>query len=458
MKKLLLLLVFLSPFALRAQNNLNFDFDYARFGYDSLSNYIEFYYSFGLSNLKVVQKDNGYAANAVLHIKIADTVNNNVIVDKDWKVENRISDTSKVSLNKNLVGVIGFIVPKGSYKCTVIGKDGNNESKIKTINETISIDPLIGKNLALSDIELATNIKQEGADTASIFYKNTLEVQPNPTMVFGEGIPVLFYYSEIYNMMKNTAQNNLLLKSYLFNSKGYKLLEKSKTIAKGDAARVEVGTLNLMKYPTDTYTLVINAIDSAANVVSTSSKRMYVYNPAVKDTFSAIASSNELLSSEYSVLTTEECDQQFEKAKYIVTPTESDQYNKLTSVEGKRDFLLKFWKRRDQDPSTPVNEFKNQYMERVRLSDEKYGTINKKGMKTDRGRVYILYGEPDEIDRYPNDMDKKPYEVWHYNSIEGGVVFIFGDISGFSDYQLLHSTKRGELRDDEWARRIISAN
>ncbi|MGE5498748.1 MAG: GWxTD domain-containing protein, partial [Syntrophothermus sp.] len=346
----------------------------------------------------------------------------------------------------------------GIYKCVVTGTDGNSQNRVRKINETLNISPFQGKNLSLSDLELATNIKQEGADTSSIFYKNTLEVSPNPTMVFGEGIPVLFYYSEIYNMNKSTAQNFITLKTLLFNSKGYKVSERNKNLAKVEAPRVEVGTLNLMKYPTDTYTLVLTAIDSSANVVSTSSKRLFVYNPAVVDTFKNMNVNSELLGSEYSVLSSEECDMQFEKARYISTSAERDQYEKLKNVEGKRDFLLKFWRKRDQDPSTPVNEFKNQFMERVRLSDDRYGTINKRGNKTDRGRVFILYGEPDEIERYPNDMDKKPYEIWRYNSIEGGVVFIFGDISGFSDYQLLHSTKRGELRDEEWARRIISAN
>ena len=63
----------------------------------------------------------------------------------------------------------------------------------------------------------------------------------------------------------------------------------------------------------------------------------------------------------------------------------------------------------------------------------------------------------DVIDGLETDVficETKPYEIWRYESIEGGVIFIFGDITGFSDYQLLHSTKRGELRDEYWVRRI----
>ena len=93
---------------------------------------------------------------------------------------------------------------------------------------------------------------------------------------------------------------------------------------------------------------------------------------------------------------------------------------------------------------------------RIKFVENRFKTFNKTGSKTDRGRVYLQYGEPDEMELHPNDYDKKPYEIWYYNSIEGGVIFVFGDITGYSDYELLHSTKRGELRDDNWVRRILA--
>jgi hypothetical protein len=65
-----------------------------------------------------------------------------------------------------------------------------------------------------------------------------------------------------------------------------------------------------------------------------------------------------------------------------------------------------------------------------------------------------LYAEPDEIQRFPSSGDSKPYEIWNYYSIESGVQFIFVDRSGFSNYILVHSTKRGELQDEEWERNL----
>jgi hypothetical protein len=88
----------------------------------------------------------------------------------------------------------------------------------------------------------------------------------------------------------------------------------------------------------------------------------------------------------------------------------------------------------------------------VSVVNKRYGSISREGWQSDRGRVYLLYGEADDIQRFPSSDDAKPYEVWEYNQIENGVVFVFIDRSGFGDYQLVHSTKRGELQDEGWER------
>ncbi|MGE5457139.1 MAG: hypothetical protein ACM3RX_02170, partial [Methanococcaceae archaeon] len=221
MKKLLILLVVLCPFAAKAQSAFNFDYDYARFGYDSTSNYVEFYYSFAQSQLKLVKKDAGFVVNAMLHIEITDTARKVSVVKKDFNIVNPVTDTSKAGMSRSLVGVIGFIVPRGQYKSVVTGQDVADPAKKKEIVEHLKIEPLVRNTLAMSDIELASNIKQENTDSTSIFYKNTLEVQPNPTMIFGDGVPVLFHYAEVYNLAKDTVlRKEIKISTVLYNSKG----------------------------------------------------------------------------------------------------------------------------------------------------------------------------------------------------------------------------------------------
>ena len=90
------------------------------------------------------------------------------------------------------------------------------------------------------------------------------------------------------------------------------------------------------------------------------------------------------------------------------------------------------------------------WLQRMGTANQRYSSLAKEGWRTDRGRVLILYGEPSEIDRKASTDRSKPYEIWYYYQIENSVQFVFIDRSGFGDYVLVHSTKRGEVQDESW--------
>jgi GWxTD domain-containing protein len=430
-----------------------FEFDYAQFGYDSVSNYLEIYYSFNQNGLTPVLKDNKKFLEGLLEINITDSISGKVFINKGWKIEHSVQDSDS-QVNKDLVGVIGIKIPDGNYKFIVGGGSNRKESE-KFSTEYIKVHHFYDSTLSLSDIQLATNILQDSPNQNSMFYKNSVEVMPAPTIVFGTNRPVVFYYSEIYNLNKVAKDHNLKVFQIVYNSKGKLLSRKVKVFPSGLHSTVEMGSVVIIKYPTDTYTLVLSVIDSVGNYGVSSSKKFFIYNPdviAAKDTTSRGNSAS--LSSEFGAMSDEELDDIWLKSKYKATPQEIKGFAKIAGVDSKRQFLFDFWKKRDQDLSTPENEAFREYLKRVEDSSNRFGTMSKIGWKTDRGRVYILYGEPNEIERFPNQMDTKPYEIWHYNDIEGGVIFVFADLSGFSDYMLIHSTLRGELRDDNWQNRI----
>jgi GWxTD domain-containing protein len=265
---------------------------------------------------------------------------------------------------------------------------------------------------------------------------------------------VLFYYSELYNLFDDEVTNDLKLDRIVFNSRGKIVDFKRKKINRNVNSRVEVGTVMTYKLPTDTYTLMINLIDSVSNYGISSAKKFFVYNPDVVADDSLFQTNNPTLTTNFGAMSEEELDDLFKKSKYIATNDEIDQYEAISSEQAKREFMQKFWNKRDQNPNDNINRYYQNYMRRIDECNAKYKAGKKEGWKTDRGRVYLKYGEPSEIERFPNEIQTRPYEIWHYHDLEGGVYFIFGDLTGFNDYQLLHSTKRGEIRDDSWARRI----
>ncbi len=285
MKRFFITLTLLSCFTVAFPQKINFEFDYAQFGYDSLSNYVEFYYSFNQSGLTFIDTDTSDYVQGLLQIEINDSASGNNIINKQWIVSNEILDS--VNLDRSLIGLVGFVIDKGSYIVNITGSDINNVENKKTITEYVIINPFINSNTALSDVQLAANILPNCENASSIFYKNTYEVTPLPASVGGEMQPVLFYYTELYNLKVGPSDTELRLDEIIINSRGHLISSKSKRINKSVDTRVEVGVVKAHKLPTDTYTLRLNLIDSVANYGVSSAKRFFIYNPSIvpTDTF-----------------------------------------------------------------------------------------------------------------------------------------------------------------------------
>jgi GWxTD domain-containing protein len=349
---------------------------------------------------------------------------------------------------------LGFVVPQGKYSISIHANDSKNPNFKKIIQDTIEIKSFDQGKYSISDIQLATSIKQENADTKSIFYKNTLEVTPNPSILFTNLSPVFFYYSELYNLNLKDSGAEFNLQKILQNSAGKIIYINSKTVKQSKNSVVEIGHINLSKYPTGSYDFILNLSDPISKQSFVSAKRFYLYNPKVVDSSSVSEIKAGVSGSEFGIYTEEECDKMFREIKYIATGAEIDLYGKFKTLSAKREFLFEFWAQRNKDASSQKNKYKEDYMKRVEYANTNYGSNKREGYLTDRGRVYLKYGQPDQKDLYSNEAQLKPYEVWFYNQIEGGVYFYFGDLSGFGNFVLLNSTKKDEYRDDNWMDRI----
>jgi len=92
-----------------------------------------------------------------------------------------------------------------------------------------------------------------------------------------------------------------------------------------------------------------------------------------------------------------------------------------------------FWKEKDPVPSTQRNEAEGEYFARVAYSNQHFGGLIP-GWKTDRGRIYIQYGRPDEMEKHPFEIDQASYEMWYYYS--SGLRFVFVDEHNLGTYEL----------------------
>ncbi len=124
---------------------------------------------------------------------------------------------------------------------------------------------------------------------------------------------------------------------------------------------------------------------------------------------------------------------------YIITPEEAASFKRLQTDDERRQWVEEFWLRRDPTPETFANEFKEEHYRRIACANELYAEGMSPGWKTDRGRIYIKYGPPDEIQSRPASADKasQAVEEWLYRNIEGmgpNIRFQFADVTGRGMY------------------------
>jgi len=129
----------------------------------------------------------------------------------------------------------------------------------------------------------------------------------------------------------------------------------------------------------------------------------------------------------------------------------------LLSPRGKSLMLDKFWVRRDPDPATPENEYENEFWRRVEYVQTHFTNPIRQGLETDRGKVHIVYGVPDEIEDHAGGVGSlasmntstwstKPYYAWkYYRGGPGGrrMLFVFVDDVGDGEFNIFASTEPG---------------
>jgi GWxTD domain-containing protein len=140
-----------------------------------------------------------------------------------------------------------------------------------------------------------------------------------------------------------------------------------------------------------------------------------------------------------------------EDVRWIITPEEQAAFKQLSNDEERDAFIEQFWLRRDPTPDTPENEYKDEHYRRIAYANEHFAA-GIPGWRTDRGRIYIAYGPPDQIESHPSggmyerpieegggDTSTFPFEDWRYRYIEGigqEVNLEFVDTCMCGDYHL----------------------
>ena len=300
---------------------------------------------------------------------------------------------------KNVYAVKQFYLLPGTYSLNFLLKDKNNQKEYSK-EYSLEVKDFSKGKVNFSDIMLVGDYKEDA--------EGKKEISPLVNCNVGN-LKDFFLFFEVYNKADSTIQ-----KTYV-----YKILdEKNKPLIEG--------TYN---YYLDSGTnKKIEKINTNLLIIGN-----YKFEITDKSSNEIVATKNFFYRWDFLPVSLNNLDLAISQLQYIASSDELSKIKKAKTKEEREREFLKFWKDLDPTPNTPRNEIMVEYYNRIKIANERYSHYVD-GWKTDMGMVYIIYGNPSNIERHPFESNAKPYEIWEY--YDNKRRFIFIDETGFGDYRL----------------------
>lgn len=367
--------------------------------------------------------------------------------------ETRETAAEGVKLFNQLV----LLVPPGLYSARLTVIDAVDKDEGTVFFDKIVAEPAPTARLALGAARLAYRIRV--VDTAGTSYnrrmvRNGFEVLTNPVGLVDESDTVVYVYAEVYNLVADDAENRYRLGFRVLDAEGDEVRNFGQAFRpKPGRAAVIAQKLPYGSLAAGLYQLQIDVYDPVSAQSDTADLYFHIMSPGDVARLTSL-SADAQVTSPYDSLPLEE---QLQVVRHRLTPDDEATLANLTE-EGTKNFLESYWRQNDEYPLTTVNETRDRLVALYRYANEKYSTSQDRqdGWQTDRGRIVMVFGLPDKIDEQDAPIVGHGFEIWYYDRIQEGLVFVFEVQEGFSDYYIVHSNADGERYDEAWAERLKS--
>lgn len=381
---------------------------------------LEAYYKIFNHRLSFIKSDDKFRASYEIGLKIFDSRNRQVTASS-------LEENYDVTIYSETTSPSGFLInqlkaylPPGGYKLEFTVNDLNSSQRWSKKMD-LELPELEREEAVLSGVEFARSISD--TLTNPKFEKNGKEVIPSVSRVFRDPQSKILIYYEIYR--GKSEEEDYILEYRLSN-----VMSKQRMVDLQDAIKLKEDVRSVFKsfemedFPEGEYTLLLKMLNLQGKVVDQREERLFVELPLFA-----------LLKTDY--------ERAVEQLRYIAS---SDEMDKLREAEEEERLQLwvDFWRSKDPTPQTVENEIQDEYYRRLRYANANFGFSKREGWKTDMGRIYIIYGHPDEVERHPFEMETKPYQIWYYYKRNIQVVFV--DKSGYGEYEIESIYERGVKR------------
>lgn len=319
--------------------------------------------------------------------------------------------------------------------------------------------PFVGKEFSISDIQFAWEAGTIATGTEGPFEKSGLNVVPNPSRSYGLLQTRLTAYYEVYDLRPLPGPHTYFVGHELVDPRGKTVHTPPDTVEATSGEWVKVISFDLSRFATGEW-LMRTVVQHAGTGVTATSER----------TFNVLWKGKYWDMSEQDVL---------DEARVLFREEEYERFRSMSAGD-RAQYMEQFWMDADHSPNSGRNELREEFQRRVRYANRHYKS-QRKGMLTDRGRLYIRFGEPDEVqrevmptqnkqlDRQVEDLtdenisgsmlathdefDTRPYEIWIYTrqgsplfperektTSNTGLRFVFVDETGTGFFVLRYSS------------------
>jgi GWxTD domain-containing protein len=364
-----------------------------------------------------------------LSVSLADSTGQ-VVAEETWT--RNVSIESPAGLREASApfrDVIGFDMIPGDYGMRLSIEDiyGDHQGSCSGL---VRVRDLEGERLSASDLLFASELGESGQNGR--FDRYSWKVVPNTTRSYLAGSPVRYYF-EVYNVEAggDREKDTFILGCSLVDSSGVPIKRyPAKRVPKRGESVVVADSLDTAGIEGGAYYVQVEAFDRGTREHFRARRGVRLISPAGPVE-----------------LTKEQKDQvrYYKTIRFVAAQKDLKVYQSLKDDETKMRFLKAFWRKLDPTPETPTNERLIEHMRRMRYADDHFsGGHNQRGSETEKGRIYIKYGPPDDIEYNTAAAGSKAYEKWIYER-QGRYDFIFQDTRGIGVYEVVHTTYPGEL-------------
>lgn len=409
--------------------DLQFYIDHSSFSGQDGKTYTEFYLMLFSDQLMTAENMTDSVREFLVETSISDSSGEMVKPEKSWYTRALLPRDSKDPGFLVVYDQWAELMNPGLYhlkvKVSVKNPDKTGEA------ENMVIIPAFGdQTFSVSQIEFVSEVQNKTDNTP--FIKGNRKIIPNPWRRYGALNTQLSFFYEVYNLPE--ADN--LVGEYTIRDNASNIAKQLTDIKIDNSASniSVVHGINISGLPTGVYNLNIRLNDSSDGQVISQSRTFEIIQ------MDSIISRHEL--------TEEDAEIEGGLIKYIGTPTEYELYRSL-DLRGKAQYIVNFWSELDPTPGTPQNEFLQKVQERFRYSNAKFSWGSTPGWKSDRGKILIKYGMPDNSEQHSSEAGTKNYEIWTYEQNKT-FSFVFIDLRSNGNYTLVNSTKEGEISDPSW--------